>query len=434
MGASAAQSIARARLAGRAVPWILEFPCTHSSVFDFVPSFTEFPVMYWRSVDRRLELAACGISGTITKPSHTDDDNVITFFARRFDLTTSPGKLWQAYPPEIGWIPKTIVVRQDNRTHIRHCLMVSPDSNESELMASMERLAIPTPSSPSDAPVPPPPPVENIIHHPEKSGWQEGVETILRAIQSGRIEKAVLARRSDYQFTSRIDPLEMMRHLFAANEKTGVILYFPSPESAFISFTPERLFRRQGTTLKLEAISSTIRRHPDDAEDTRQAELLLRDDKARREHQFVITGIIDSIKSISRTVPEVGRTGILSLDRVHHLMTPISAQLREGPCDNTIIDLLHPTPAVGGTPTAEALSLLRRIEPFDRGWYAAPIGYQFGEEAEFAVAIRSALVHNNRVSVFSGAGIVAGSDPDAEWEEIDAKDILRPLMTPRGLK
>ncbi len=90
-------------------------------------------------------------------------------------------------------------------------------------------------------------------------------------------------------------------------------------------------------------------------------------------------------------------------------------------CDDTLLEEMHPTPAVGGVPTRQAVDLIRDSEPSERGWYAGPVGWIGYDATEFAVAIRSALVANDTVSIHSGAGIVAGSEPEAEWAEIENK-------------
>jgi menaquinone-specific isochorismate synthase len=89
--------------------------------------------------------------------------------------------------------------------------------------------------------------------------------------------------------------------------------------------------------------------------------------------------------------------------------------------DAEVLRALHPTPAVGGYPGVEALEEIRALEPFDRGWYAGPVGWIGADAAEFAVGIRSGLVRGNTLALFSGAGIVAGSAPEGEWAEIEQK-------------
>ncbi|MEZ4744549.1 MAG: chorismate-binding protein [Calditrichia bacterium] len=83
--------------------------------------------------------------------------------------------------------------------------------------------------------------------------------------------------------------------------------------------------------------------------------------------------------------------------------------------------MLHPTPAVGGYPKDLALPKISELEPFDRGWYAGPIGWFSKNAAEFAVAIRSGMVYHNKLLLYAGAGIVPGSEPEKEWDELENK-------------
>ncbi|MEO0489925.1 MAG: chorismate-binding protein, partial [Cyanobacteria bacterium J06659_2] len=101
--------------------------------------------------------------------------------------------------------------------------------------------------------------------------------------------------------------------------------------------------------------------------------------------------------------------------------------LTDGVTDGEILPRLHPTPAVGGFPKRPAREAIDQLEPFERGWYAAPVGWVSRNAAEFAVAIRSGLVVNHQLSLFSGAGIVPGSNPSDEWQEIENK--LRAFTT-----
>jgi len=104
-----------------------------------------------------------------------------------------------------------------------------------------------------------------------------------------------------------------------------------------------------------------------------------------------------------------------------HLVSRVCARLRDGVTDAEVLGGLHPTPAVGGYPKRGALEGIRALEPFDRGWYAGPVGWVGADAAEFAVGIRSGLVRGRVLALFSGAGIVAGSRPEAEWAEIEQK-------------
>ncbi len=111
----------------------------------------------------------------------------------------------------------------------------------------------------------------------------------------------------------------------------------------------------------------------------------------------------------------------LALQRKRHLRSEITATLHESTSPLNVLNALHPTPAVGGTPTRTARAFIREHESFDRGWYAGPVGWMKQDAAEMLVAIRSALVDRDTLTLYSGAGIVEGSDPASEWDEIENK-------------
>src|SRR5690606_19268372 len=111
----------------------------------------------------------------------------------------------------------------------------------------------------------------------------------------------------------------------------------------------------------------------------------------------------------------------MRLSRGRHLVTRVQGIASEGVGAADLLTGLHPTPAVGGYPTEDALTAIAGLERFDRGWYAAPVGWIAANAAEFAVAIRSGLVEGKKVSLYSGAGIVGGSTPEGEWSEIEDK-------------
>jgi menaquinone-specific isochorismate synthase len=157
---------------------------------------------------------------------------------------------------------------------------------------------------------------------------------------------------------------------------------------------------------------------------------LLDSAKDRVEHQIVIDDIARRFAALGASTM-IGATAILALKNIQHLHTPIYAQL---PAPKSVVELaalLHPTAALGGDPRELALPLISALEPVTRGWYAAPIGWiDRTLNGEFAVAIRSAVIQNARVWVYAGAGIVAASEPDAEWRETALK--FAPMLRALG--
>jgi menaquinone-specific isochorismate synthase len=112
---------------------------------------------------------------------------------------------------------------------------------------------------------------------------------------------------------------------------------------------------------------------------------------------------------------------VLKLAFVQHLHREYQGSLKPEVSDREILETLHPTPAVAGYPRLNSIKYIYELEGFDRGWYAGPIGWIGKETSQFAVAIRSALLKGKHLTVFAGAGIVAGSDSEKEWQEIENK-------------
>ena len=111
----------------------------------------------------------------------------------------------------------------------------------------------------------------------------------------------------------------------------------------------------------------------------------------------------------------------MRLAQGRHLYSRLSGRLEEGVTDLNLLEKMHPTPAVGGVPTEVALHAIDSLEDFDRGWYAGPIGWIGRDSAEFAVALRCGVLHHHTLTLFSGAGLVKGSEPGSEWLEIEQK-------------
>jgi menaquinone-specific isochorismate synthase len=170
-----------------------------------------------------------------------------------------------------------------------------------------------------------------------------------------------------------------------------------------------------------EAVAGTRERGETPEADAALREELLTSAKERREHAFVQRAIQRALETLCTSVEAADAPSELALARGRHLHAAIRGALSPDTATVDLLEALHPTPAVGGVPTDAALSAIRQQEPFDRGWYAGPVGWIGPDAADFAVAIRSGLLRPTRLALFSGAGIVDGSAPDREWAEIEQK-------------
>ena len=266
---------------------------------------------------------------------------------------------------------------------------------------------------------------------PDYSRWEQGVATALDAFDAHRLDKVVLARKACFTFQQQLDPIHLLHRLLNATPDCFHFCFMPSPDLAFVGASPERLYRRRGQELLTEAIAGTRMRHVDPARDAALGAELQSHEKDQREHEWVRQGIREALTPLSATVQLDPEPTILKLARGQHLYSGCSATLKPQVGDAELMAALHPTAALGGYPTGPAGDCIAALETFDRGWYAGPVGWLARDQAEFAVAIRAGLVQPRKLSLFSGAGIVAGSTPEAEWDEIELKirDFIKVLTT-----
>ncbi len=256
---------------------------------------------------------------------------------------------------------------------------------------------------------------------PSREGWRQQVEDAIEQVSRGDLQKVVLAQSLAVDLDGSVNVADALASLSETYPGCYRFLFEPSLGSTFFGATPERLVRLDGRTVRTEALAGSTGRGETPSEDEWLAAQLRESEKDVHEHQLVVETIQDQLEPLAADVTAGTRT-IRRLDTVQHLQTPIRAELAQDRHVLSLVEALHPTPAVGGLPPKTALRTIRETEAFDRGWYAAPIGWLDAEgNGTFAVAIRSALAADSSASLFAGAGIVADSDPDEEWDELQLK-------------
>jgi menaquinone-specific isochorismate synthase len=256
---------------------------------------------------------------------------------------------------------------------------------------------------------------------PDEAGWRQNVESAIQLLDQGGLQKIVLARKSSFDFKNNLNPIALLQKLKAAMPECFHFCFIPEPGVAFIGASPERLYLRQGKLIQSEAIAGTRPRGTSTAADKELGQNLLHSDKDLREHRFVVQGIRETLAPLCQALEVGSEISILRLAQCQHLVSFFKGTLGNGVLDADILQRLQPTPAVGGYPVGAALDEIDRLESFDRGWYAGPVGWVSPNATEFAVAIRSGLIDGSKLSLFSGAGIVEGSTADGEWDEIENK-------------
>ncbi|WP_054949256.1 isochorismate synthase [Numidum massiliense] len=263
---------------------------------------------------------------------------------------------------------------------------------------------------------------------PEK--WKDAVAEAARDIRAGRMDKVVLARELRLTADREI-AVERVLERLSQQQPNSFVFAVERGEQCFVGATPERLVKREGDTFFTMSMAGSIARGETAAEDTRLGNQLLQDEKNRIEHGLVVDMIRRAMATACDGVDVPAVPELLKVKYIQHLYTPIFGRARAGATLLSLVEKLHPTPAVGGYPH-ESFANIRELECLDRGWYAAPLGWlDWRGNGDFAVALRSGLIRGNEASLFAGCGIVGASDPQSEYEETRLK--FRPMLQALGL-
>ena len=254
----------------------------------------------------------------------------------------------------------------------------------------------------------------------DQSLWSAWVEQALEHIRRGGLDKVVLANQSVFESYALLNDKDFLAVSERYNSGCYHFLFAQNAQRTFLGSTPERLYRREGLRLQTEALAGTAMMNEDQRQNEEQGRWLLNDEKNIYENRLVAEGIRYNLQNYAKQI-EIGELSLKPLRQVQHLQRNINVELISGYGDKDYLHAIHPTAAVSGLPQQAAQQFLQNTENFDRTWYAGILGFMQPEEAEFCVTIRSAFIEKNKITVFAGAGIVEGSIPLLEWQEIERK-------------
>ncbi len=330
----------------------------------WLQNLPEYPKIYWKEKNSRLAFAAAGLG----PPSSS------SYGWRHFSPTKAPH--WADFPSPYSFSPRV-----------------------SQTSATLSSLSWTKPR------------IQSSAFLPTQPQWEKLVEHTLHAIAENRLEKCVLARELLLNLQAPIDPWPLLSALQKKIQNAYLICIQPTPRSAFISFTPEKLFSRTGNLLSTEALAGTqiSTSHP-------------RLSLAKYQHEFrlVETSIKQALSSLSSSPLSFSPPSLRTTSGLKHLHSHLTTALLPNISDEQILHALHPTAALLGLPKSAAWNHLR-LEPFDRGLYGAPLGRTTPTSSSWIVGIRSCLLFESTARLYSGAGLVQGSDPTTEWEELNDK-------------
>ncbi|MBX3026353.1 isochorismate synthase [bacterium] len=338
----------------------------------------------------------------------------------------APGGDWQGFPAARVLVPRLALLRRGGVATRIVTLLVepgdAPDAVAFRLRRTLARLdewrARPAAAAHH--------PCYRARPAPHPAAWQRAVAATVADIGRGHFSKLVLAR------TCRLDADEPFPCAAAAARlrrayPSCTTFWLGGAGGDFLGATPELLARVDGRAVSTAALAGTAPRATTAAADDALARALLASDKDRREHAIVVDGIRAALQPLCETLAIDPVPQVVRLANAHHLRSAIAGRLTAPAHALDVVDRLHPTPAVAGQPRAAALAALPAREGLERGWYAGPLGwFDAAGDGAFDVALRCALIRGRRALLFAGAGIVAGSDPEAELDETRLK--LQPLL------
>ncbi len=436
--------IGRARHTHQTYYALIEVTASVGDPIDLLSQSGPAPVVYWGERHSDREYAGLGASAVIrvSGPNAIRDataqanallDRCVTlgigkdpipprlFAGFAFEHSAPADAIWTGYDDALVILPRLTYVSDAQGSQAFITIEINPQSNLEELLDTLDNSrTVLLPETVTSVPHSLPAVLISDATN-DHVQWTDAVESVLSRMCEGNLEKVVLARRVVLSAAQPIPVWSVMRRLRDAATECFHFAFGISSDRLFVGASPERLFRLQGREIEVDCMAGTTERGTDETMDRALADSLLASEKDRLEHYYVLEDSLRRFGDLCTTMNADTTPRVVKLSTLQHLATTVRGQLKPGIGAGDILEQLHPTPAVGGTPRTVALAAIRELEPYSRGWYAGPIGWFERDRAEFAVAIRSSILSGANAYVFAGAGIVPGSVPEAEWQETQNK-------------
>ncbi len=261
---------------------------------------------------------------------------------------------------------------------------------------------------------------QNDSESKSESEWKEKVSTAVGRIKDGSLAKVVLARDLTFRSEKDIDPRPILHKLASEYPTTWTYCV-----DGFVGATPELLLRLSRGMITSRVLAGTISKTGDDSKDLALAASLARSSKDLAEHEYAVRSVAEAIEPFCTSINVPDSPFVLHLANVMHLATDVTGAIVETLAHVdafTILEQLHPSAAVCGTPRPAAAELITEIEGMSRGRYAGPIGWiDAAGDGELGIALRGGEIKGNTIRIFAGCGIVEESDPEVELAETKAK-------------
>jgi menaquinone-specific isochorismate synthase len=364
--------------------------------------------------------------------------------ATRIDLPTGPGRVGAAAAVVAGALCAIAVEDEVDRPGTGPVAFVAlPFDDDAPAVALVPTTVLgraadgsrwrttigPSDERPGAAPLAPAPSSFTVRPTRSPESWCDAVREARDLVRAGALEKVVLAREVVVEGDA---PFPV--HGLVARLRDSYPAAFRFAIDGLVGASPELLVARTGQSVRSHPMAGTAPRSADPSTDARLAASLLASSKDRVEHQVTIDFVLDALLPFCSYLDAEAQPSIVAMANVQHLATLVQGRLSSPPASVlALAGALHPTPAVCGSPREDARAAIARLEGFDRGRYAGPVGWVDARgDGAFAVAIRSAELSGARAVLRAGVGVVADSDPDTELAESRSKlaALLGALVSP----
>lgn len=346
-----------------------------------------------------------------------------------FDAERTGGAPWGGYPDARFNVPSMLLQAIAGQVHLRLTLQIEPGNSLVNVASDFRDMAeqglawIDAAGHDEHQPE-----VVRRTSEPCRQAWEASVAAAVAMIHDSALDKVVLAREERLQANGPISVAATLERLRRANP-TATVFAMQSDDDWFVGASPERLVRLNNGRVDVTCLAGSIATSDDPDEREALGRALLASGKDREEHEIVVRSTMAALQEVCAEVVRLaGTPRVVTARSVQHLESPLVGYLTGAGTVLDLVERLHPTPAVGGYPRADAFAAIRNLEQIDRGWYAGPFGWvDPSGSGEFIVAIRSGLISGYRASLFAGCGIVEDSVPAAEFAETELK--FKPMLS-----
>lgn len=375
------------------------------SLQDLLLYIDTFPCFYWQGkTSNDQHFLALGVESTYQTIEHLNKLKKEQFpyyliGGSNKILSQQSDPIWKSYNQTPYFVPKIVITQKKDEFTVTIAALLHIDYS---IKQNTQKISVIQ---------------EDEI--PSISNWKKTLNLTDNEISQNIYSKIVLSRQKIFHLSST--PLYSILNKLQRKENSYTLIWAINSKEVLIGQSPETLFKLHQNTLYVDSLAGTVKRGESEKDDQRKKDELLNSDKDLHEHRIVTNFLLERLSTLCSNIDFLQKEHVVQLTHVQHLHTKLKGTIRNNISIDSILQSLHPTPAVGGFPQEKIKERISQKESFDRGLYSAPIGFITPDDAEFLVGIRCALAHNNYFYIYAGAGIVAGSEAEKEWQEIEIK-------------